>query len=186
MYPELTNLLPPERLRAVKREYFLRLATAGVFALALVVVGSGILLLPSYLYLNQQIQVAQTHSNDIDAHLSAIAGQSANTRISSLSADADYLARLQQVPSASTAFRAVLIVSRPGIALTGFTYSPAQHKNDGKMTLTGLSQTRETLHAYTDALTALPFVTNVDLPISAYAKDSSIPFTITLMGTLMP
>ena len=186
MYPELTNLLPPERRRAAKRDYFFRVATVAISALTCVVVGSGVLLIPSYLYVNQQIQVSQARSKDIDTQLASIKGQEASTRMATISGDADYLTRLSGIPTASAVFRAVLGVPRAGITLTGFTFTPPQTKDDGKMTLTGIASTREALRTYNDALTALPFVSNVDLPISSYAKDSVIPFTITLTGTLTP
>jgi Tfp pilus assembly protein PilN len=54
------------------------------------------------------------------------------------------------------------------------------------MEISGIADTREDLRSYESALSALPFVTNADLPISDYAKASAIPFTITLTGSLAP
>jgi hypothetical protein len=186
MYPELTNLLPAERIRALKREYFIRLATVGVFALTTVVVASGALLVPSYLYLNQEIRARATRSTELDAKLAASQGRETNQRLTALSDSAIYLARLATTTAATAALRGVLGVPHTGITLTGFVFTPSTQGANGKMILTGMATTRETLRAYDLALSQLLYVSNADLPISAYAKESAIPFTITLTGTLMP
>jgi hypothetical protein len=54
------------------------------------------------------------------------------------------------------------------------------------MEITGVADTREDLRGYDAALSALPYVSSVDLPISVYAKSSSIPFSISLTGSLTP
>ncbi len=186
MHTELTNLLPLERIRSAKREYFMRLATVALFALTAVVLGSGALLIPSYLYLNQEIGVRQARLNELDTLLVASKGGETSARLTTLNENATYLARLQTTPSATAVLRAVLAAPRTGIVLSGFTFSPSQKGADARATLTGVATTRETLRAYVEQLSALPFVSNADLPISAYAKESAIPFTITLTGPLMP
>lgn len=183
---ELTNLLPPDRLATQRQGYFLRLATVAVFALAGVALVSGIMLVPSYLYLEHQIQVRERSIAAADANLALSHGKETNARLSALSDTATYLARLATTTTATGALRGVLAVPRPGITLTGLTFTPPTHSGDGQMVLTGSAATREALRTYDDALTQLPFVANADLPISAYAKDADIPFTITLTGTLMP
>jgi Tfp pilus assembly protein PilN len=186
MQTELTNLLPPERLVTLKREYFLRLATTAIAALAAVVIGSGALLIPSYLYLGQEIQARQNRLAELDTQLAATGGKETNARLAALTDNVSYLARLASSSSATAALRGVLAAPRPGITLTAVIFDPAKQKADGKMTLKGTAATRQTLRAYVDVLSALPFVSNADLPISAYAKETSIPFVITLTGTLAP
>ncbi len=183
---ELTNLLPPDRLATLRREYFMRLVIVTVIALSGIAVGSGALLVPSYLYLVHEIQVHETNIQDLDGRLAQVNGPETKAELASLTSTATYLARLSTTSPATAAFRGVLAVPRTGITLTGLTYLPATHGADGKMTLTGTAATRESLRAYDDALSALPYVDSADLPISAFAKDSDIPFVISLTGTLSP
>jgi hypothetical protein len=185
-YPELTNLLPLDRIAGLRREYYIHLATIGMFTLAAVIIGSGALLMPAYLYLNQQIQSREATVAGLDARLANSEGKAETKRLATLSASATYLARLATSTSATGAMGGVLAVPRTGITLTGISYTPPVHASDGKMVLTGMASTRETLRTYDQALTDLPFVSNVDLPISSYAKDTDIPFAITLTGTLTP
>ena len=186
MHYELTNLLPFDRRRAIRREYFVRLATVFTCGLIAVVIGSGALLVPSYLYLNQEIHLREARLADLDSRLASSQGQQANLRLNTLSENSTYLSRLATTSSATPALRAVIELPHSGITLSGFSYTPVQRGTDGRMILTGTASTRETLRAYVQALGQLPFVSNADLPISAYAKESAIPFTITLTGSLQP
>jgi Tfp pilus assembly protein PilN len=170
----------------VKQEYFIRLGTVTLFALAAIVLASGALLAPSYLYLNTEIQARSNQLSALEAQLGATVGSQASSRLSALSGNAAYLARLASTSSATAALRNVLSAPHTGISLVAFSITPAKHGNDGTMTLTGTASTRETLRAYNDALSHVPGVTNGDLPISAYAQDSNIPFSIKLTGSFMP
>lgn len=186
MHPELTNLLPHDRSKKMQREYYVRLGTVIVSALSAVVLGSGALLIPSYLYLQSQITAEQAHNADLDARLATSNGKEASARLSLLTQDANYLARLATTSAATASIRSVLMLPRPGIVLSGFTYAPASKGPNGKMTIAGTAATREMLRAYVQTLGTVPFVTTVDLPISSYAKERDIPFIITLTGTLSP
>lgn len=186
MASELLNLLPPERLRAWKRDYFVRLATVCVLALTVVVVGSGALLVPAYLYLGEQTEARQAYVKTLDKELADAKEKGTSQRLTALTEGATYLARLATTTTATGAFRGVLAAPRTGVTLTGFTYTSPTQGTNGRMDLKGQATTREALRAYTEALSALPFVSNVELPISAYAKERDIPFTITLTGTLRP
>lgn len=186
MYPELTNLLPPERRSLMTQEYFIRLGSVILIALAVVTLAGGALLVPSYLYLNSEIQARSERVAALDAELAATAGTEASSRLTTLSSNATYLARLASTSSATAALRNLFTAPRTGITLSSFSITPAKRGTDGSLTLTGVASTRETLRAYNEALSQLPGVTNGDLPISTFAKDSNIPFSIKLTGSLEP
>ncbi len=182
---ELTNLLPPERIKRWKNEYFVRLATTAFLALTGVVVAGVALLVPSYLSLHLETKAQQARIQELDATLATSNGKETTARLAALNSSTTYLARLATTTTATNAVRGVLSAPRTGIILTDFTYTPAP-PTGGKMVLTGVAATREHLRAYKMALSALPFVSAVELPISVYAKESNIPFTINLSGSLLP
>jgi hypothetical protein len=189
MYSELTNLLPTDRRRAMRREYFVHLATVGVWLLVILVIVQGVLLLPSYLYESETAATRTAQLKDLSAHLATSQQQQVQSSLTALKTESTSLLTLNTIPTASTALRAVLAVPRPGISLTGFTFTPSGTGTTGTaraMQLTGTAATRENLSSYDNALAALPFVTNANLPISDYAMDNNIPFQITLTGSLMP
>lgn len=186
MVPNLTNLIPPERIRAFGRLYFMRLATVGVLVLVGVVVIHAVLLVPSFLYARQQVSERTIELATLTATLAKTEEREVSARVTALSEDATYLARLKDAPTASALIRAILLVPRPGIIVTGFTFTPAAKGAMARMALSGVADTRDALRRYDQALSAEPYVDQTDLPISAYAKEREIAFTITLVGTLTP
>lgn len=186
MYRELTNLLPSDRSRALRHEYFLRLATVTLLTLSFVVVAAGVMLVPSYLSFTQEARVKQTELAQLAGTLEAAEEKEVGARLAQLEADVTHLNRLSSQPTASGALRAVLTVSREGISLDSFAYTPNTTAGENSLVLSGTATTRDALRRYNLALSALPFVSKSDLPISAYAKETELPFTITLTGTLRP
>lgn len=184
MEPELTNLLPKERTSALRQLYFLRLAVVSLIVLAGVLIVHGVLLLPSYLYLRNQVAEREDSLTRLTTSLAGTEEQAISMRVAALAADSAHLARLTSVPKASAAVSAIIALPRPGIRLTGFSFAP---ETDGAvMTVSGIASTRETLRRFEQSLASAPYVTKADLPISAYAKENDIAFTITLSGPLMP
>ncbi len=183
---DVINLLPPEKKRAFRRGYFLRLATTAVFLLAALVVVHGVLLLPSSIYLTM---IRDARERELAAVEKSVAADTSvmSMRLAKLKQDAVYLSRLGEAPTASAAVQAVLLIPRQGIRITSMTFAPSTaDAADGVMTITGVSATREALRSYNLALSNAPFVSKADLPISAYAAEANIEFTITLTGTLKP
>ena len=180
MSHELTNLLPPERRTLHTREYALRLATIVATVLSLVIIIHGVLLAPSYVYLHDQITLRQNRLDTLSQERAASGYEDLASRIKSLSDNANILIKLQSAPSGSEAIRSILDLPRTGITLSSFTFMPGNGKDTGRMTLTGSAATRESLRTFDRSLASLSFVTSTDLPLSAYAKEKEIPFTITL------
>lgn len=187
MTVELTNLLPRERVALLTRNYFFRLSTVGVLMLAAIVLINLIMLIPSYLFLESDIAAAKQNLAALDTSLIASRGTEVGARLDRVEVDAAYLARLEKQTTAAAALRGVLAEPHPSIAITGISFTAAATQgDDGKMIVSGTAATRDALRRYSVALSSLPFVEKADLPISAYAKDSDIPFSITLTGTFMP
>jgi len=185
MSRELTNLLPLEKKRAFRREYFVRLSVVGALLLSAVLLFGAVMLIPSYLSFSQEHALQEKRVTQLEATLQNAQERAIGERLTRLSEDTEHLNRLGQVPSGSSAVRAVLRVARPGIALTGITFSPGAEE-EHTMTLSGTAQTREALRAYNLALSELPFVSSSELPISTYAKETDLDFMITLTGTFIP
>ncbi|MDB5237092.1 MAG: hypothetical protein JWL88_194 [Parcubacteria group bacterium] len=186
MFPELTNLLPRSQIRAFRRGYFLRVATLGCFILIGLVLLHGLMLLPSFLYAHAEVIQESAQLAGLNASLHTSEEAQVRARLAQLSSNVAYLNKLASTTTASNAVRAVLAVPRTGVTLSGFTFAPSKAGKPGVMGLSGTAATRDSLRAYALALGALPFVTNADLPISAYTKENQIPFTITLTGSLRP
>jgi len=152
-----------------------------------VLVVHGIFLLPSYLAATSEVNIETTELSAASAAV-ATSTTDAAAELATLKSDAAYLSKLATAPSASAALRAVLAVPHPGITIQSLTYTPPKSDSPASATvvITGTADTREHLRAYDLVLSGLSFIANVDLPISDYAQQTNIPFTLTLTGTLTP
>ena len=185
MHNELTNLLPFDRQRALARDYLLRLGVVGTILVTTLVLIAALLLLPTYVFLSKSMDAEEKRLATIESTLSAINGSELSARLSALTSDARILTALADAPSASATIREALAVSRPGISLTGLVYTPENAETSGgTLSIAGTAATRDALRNYQLALQDAVFARTAVLPVSAYAKDSDIAFTITV--TLAP
>lgn len=183
--PELlTNLLPFERRRALTRDYFLRLGTVATLLATTLVLVAAALLAPTYVFLAKSVAAKEARLASVKASLASSDDAVLSARLAALRSDADALATLARAFSASAIVRAALAVSRAGVTLSGFEYSPAADTRPGTLSLSGAAATRDALRAYQLALERAPFARSASLPVSTYAKDRNIPFTIAI--TLAP
>lgn len=180
----LTNLLSPERQRALRRDYFVRYGVAVVVAITILIVIAGILLFPTYVFLTKALSAKEARLASIESKLSSADEVTLSARLSNLAHSTTILMRLSKIPSTSVLIRNLLAVSHPGITLSGFSYTPSADKNANILTISGTATTRDALRAYQVALQDTSFIQTADLPISVYAKDTDISFTVTI--TLVP
>ncbi|HQT82789.1 MAG: hypothetical protein B7W98_00190 [Parcubacteria group bacterium 20-58-5] len=184
MHNELTNLLPQERQRAFAHDYFLRLSVIGVVLLTILVLIAALLLVPTYVFLAQSESAKTARLATMESALSSANETALSARLVALSSDAATLTALADAPSASAILRSLLAVSRSGVTLSGLAYTPAAGSTAGTVAVSGVAATRDALRNYQLALQGAPTVASATLPVSAYASDTDIAFSITV--TLSP
>jgi hypothetical protein len=184
MHNELTNLLPPERKRAVSRRYFLRLGVVIAVLVTSLVGATAVLLIPTYVFLDGSENAKKSHLTTVESTLSAADGASLSSRLATLSSNAAKLVTLSNAPSVSGTVRAMLALARPGVTLSDFSYAAPSGKVPGTLIVSGTAATRDALRNYQMALQGASFARSAVLPVSAYAKDSDINFTITVSLSL--
>ncbi len=184
MHNELTNLLPSARRNILSRDYFLRFGVVVVVFVMILALAAILLLLPTYVFLSESARAKEAHLAAIDSTLSSVSGTSLPARLATLSRNVAALSALAHTPSVNAIVRSALGISRPGVSLSGFIYTSVNGPHAGTLAITGSALTRDALRGYQLALSSAPFAQSADLPVSAYAKDSDISFTITV--TLAP
>lgn len=184
MHDELTNLLPPERVQALLRNYVLRVVVVIIVLATALTLSAAILLVPTYVLLAGNENTKKTHLANIESTFSSAEEAALSARLAVLSRNAAALVALSNAPSASAIIQEVLAVSRPGITLSGLSYTPPADKEPGTLVVSGSSATRDALRNYQLALEQTPLARSAVLPVSAYAKDANIDFAITI--TLAP
>jgi len=184
MNNELTNLLPRERQRILSRDYILRIGVIVAVLATVLILSLAVLLIPTYVFLSGNASAKKVNLARIESSLSSADEVVLSERLTTLSENAAALAALSNAPSASATIRKILSVPRPGIILSGLSFIPSTGKSSGTVIISGSSATRDSLRSYQLALQGAPLATSAVLPVSAYAKDSNIAFTITV--TLAP
>lgn len=184
MHNELTNLLPSDRQHALRRDYFIRLSTIAALLVTALTIATAILLIPTYVFLTASYSASKTRLANIGSTISSSEDVALSAQLATLSNNTKILSALADEYSISTIMRAVIAIPRPGVVLSSFAYSPVVGKKQRTLEISGEAATRDALRAYQLALQKAPFASSADLPVSAYAKDSDITFTITV--TLLP
>jgi hypothetical protein len=182
--PEYTNLLPPEREHALKSDYRTRLVVVALWLISALTLGAGALLIPTYLLLAQQEGIKSVQLASLTAKLSSSDEVALAQRLAALSENASRLTDLGKDPSISNTLREMLAIAHVGAALTALDYTPGDGKQARVVKISGTAASRNALRNYQLALEGSPLVASASLPVSAYAKDTDIPFTIVV--TLKP
>jgi hypothetical protein len=180
MTTDRLDLLPPERRRALTRAYLLRLATVAAIIGAVLALASAALLIPTYTYLLQAREASNARLADASKNLAAVEETDLAKRLEALERDATTIAALATSTPGSALIRAVLAVGRPGVALSDIEYTPAVGPKAAAVALSGVAATRNDLRAFQLALESAPGIAGADLPVSSYAKDQNLPFTIAI------
>lgn len=183
---ELTNLLSRDRIRALRREYMVRLLTVAAVLTSIVVGVHAVLLSPAYIYLLEEVKTREAHLAGLALAFASSEGQEMGTRLAELGTRAEALYLIAKAPTGSSVIRSVLATPHSGIRITGVTLSRPEGGGDSQMRVMGIAQKREPLQIFHKALSSLSFVSRADLPLSVYAQESDISFSITLSGTLAP
>lgn len=184
MINKLTNLLPSSRQDLIAHEYVFRLGVVAISLCSALVLVAAVLLLPSYVFLLGSAEAKGTHLATIKSTLSSADEKNLSVRLSSLSNDVATLTMFAKKMPVSVAARSILGITRPGITLSGLLYTSVVGKNSPTFALSGTASSRDALRNYQIALQGASFVSSAELPVSAYAKDTNITFTITV--TLTP
>lgn len=186
MKHELTNLLPRERTRAFRQQYFLRLLTvAGVLGIVLVVV-HGLLLLPTYLLLTGEAQEAQKELATLKALENTENKDEASKKLEELNTQAKRLESVLEYKSATEVIESLLKAPLTGISLSRISYVPPTLQGEGRLVVSGTALSRSALDTFVKELKKNTRFSVVDLPISAYAKETNLDFTISISGDFTP
>ena len=184
MSNNLTDLLPSDRRDALASEYRYRLGVVIMSLVTVLTFVAAILLMPTYVFLAGSASAKDEQLSSIRRALSASNQVALSAQLTALTSDAAVLTALSGAPSASQLISTAFAVPRTGVSVSGFTYTPAEGKAPGVLALSGIATTRDALRSYQLALQSASFARAADLPVSAYAKDANIDFTITI--TLAP
>jgi hypothetical protein len=171
----MINLLPPDGKKALRTEYYLRVATTYSFLVGIALAITAALLLPTYFYVRFQ-----------SAALSASAaaeGREAETfaAIERAVTEANALSELynespRYVPLSEIVAELTSLSGR-GVTLQSFTLGRSG-ETFPTFTIVGTAENRNALVEFRNRVEAHEYFASVDLPLSTLARDVNIPFQV--------
>jgi Tfp pilus assembly protein PilN len=180
MHNEHINLLPYSRQKQLRQDYWVRFTMVVIVVVTWLVVIAGVLLIPSYVFLNMDKAIKQEDLKNRENTLASSDEKELLAQLQALGEQAASLKGLQSTPSVVQTMALILAASHEELSLVGFVYMPAVGKAPRSITISGVADSRDALRRYQVALKAVPGVSSAELPVSAYTKDAAIPFTITV------
>lgn len=174
-------LLKPDRTR-VRREYLVRLATVTLFVLATIIALGAVLLIPSLVLSQAQLDSVSSHQDLLARSIEIREGGAALTELNRATAALSLLAKRDD--AALHELVADIGSAAPaGVAVTRLVFD-ADTEGPGRLQVSGTANTRTALLTFSDALEASRRFAAVDLPVSNLARERDIEYILTV--TLAP
>lgn len=173
----MINLLPPKGHTSLKHEYFLRIISVYGFMLGAVFISGIILVLPTYVLVSSQLNNVRPMDSEEEIIKNTYAEalshiQDANTVMAQLRS---------AVPNVETS---AIITEVIRLAPKGITFHTFQAKREANVLksidVQGYAVTRNALAALKNALEASPIFETATVPISDLARETNLPFVITI------
>ncbi len=173
------NLLPENIRRVITIEYRMRLF---IIVIVFIIALEGSLLIflfPSWLNSYYKEKDVAGRTEDLNDSLSTLDINTTTSFIKSVNNTLKILDDNLEYPKFVPVLDNLLSKKSSSIRLSGINYN-VDTRNAGKIVLTGVGASRESLVSFSDRLKGIDYLKKVDLPISNLAKDKDINFTISI------
>jgi len=174
----MTNLIPPDAIKAVKKEYWVRVLSVWAFLLTGTFVVFSALLVPTYVLFESQIKGFELEEAQTDKEPSEDYNQALDeiTRANEL---AGQLSQETETFNASELLSAVEAAQSDAILINRFSYE-REGETVNSIKLSGTAEDRNSLASFADALKRHPLFTEAEVPVSSLVREEDLPFNITV------
>ncbi|OHA32617.1 MAG: hypothetical protein A3A22_00390 [Candidatus Taylorbacteria bacterium RIFCSPLOWO2_01_FULL_45_34b] len=177
------SLLPSEEKKKIRREYFLRLGIVFLCFSFFSILLASFLIIPLYMLthgmrkaLTQEAAILENSPNLKEAEVIKKTLRESKDKIAVLSSESEQ----REVGG----LVAASLQKRKGLAITITTFNYSREGNAlGIITLEGQSSNRDDLLAFKKRFEQDPLWTSVELPVSNFARDKEISFSLKLSGS---
>ncbi len=173
----MINLIPPEGHKVMRREYLLRAWSTILLLFSCVVIFLTIALIPAYVLTNAQIKAFELETEQKNGNDDIYANVEKEVQV------ANSMLNQFKTPSPSM-FSSAVIEEIKNSAPASIAFSTFQVNTTGvvidTVQIQGVAPTREALAQLKLKLEASPMFEKAEVPIADLAKDTNLPFTITI------
>ncbi len=174
----MINLIPQVAKNKIISEYWVRVVSVWMFVISLASIVVSLLLLPVYVLVTSKVDAYSTSADEGAGKVAEYdVSASALTKVNN---QAQMLLEAGKVKQFSELVTAISALQSPDITITEFNF----HRSGivpKTVQVNGKAATRQSLASFRDSLIALPWVGDVNLPISNLAKDRDITFNISIV-----
>lgn len=172
----MINLLPPEGHRAVKQEYFFRMGASVLLLFSCVGIFLTIAFVPTYVLVGAQIKTFEgVERNNSKSAVS-------ETTESEMNDTENLLRQLSKTSESRTAGSIIADIEKTAPPAISFkTFRIESVKGTTTIQVQGVAETRGSLAEFKKALEASDSFAKADVPISDLAKETDLPFMLTII-----
>ncbi len=173
----MINLLPDQEKNIIRKEYRLRVIAVILVGILITAILTIVFLLPSYILVLYKNKVAEQFVNKTPTTEVDEEDFVATLRKAKISAQV-----LRPGPAVLTMTRVIEIINTTktsNISITSMTYNKGAD-TPPTIDIIGKAKTRQSLVNFTQSLQKSQPIASVDLPVSSFAKDTDIPFSIAI------
>lgn len=179
----MTNLIPPDARKGVRREYWLRVASVWAFLGAVVCIILTAVFAPTYVLFDAQLKglLLEEANKNNEQKAEYEAARTTILRANDIAAQLDPGTK---TIDALTLLGAVEEAQGDGITLTSYRYA----KENGEVrniNIQGIARDRTALADFADALRRSPYFAEANVPVSSLVRDQDLPFNLTV-GVTVP
>ncbi|GMQ95169.1 MAG: hypothetical protein BMS9Abin13_281 [Patescibacteria group bacterium] len=177
----MSNLLPQYKKGKVRKEYYIRLGIVFSLLLSASILISMVLLVPSYILSSVKYNITYGQLEDEKARMAATpAGENPEEIIANVNSKLAGLKGEKLSPVVSYDLFGVIIGHKPpNLKINAFFYSDDRSRTT--ISISGVSENRESLLLFMQALEREPLFFSVDLPISYFVKGKDIGFSVKII-----
>lgn len=172
------HLLPEKEKKVLKREYLFRLIFVILCFVGASLVVASVFLLPSYLLSNRKLADLNEQNSQIKQDIQKKTDPNLAKFLSSLKGNLAALKITNTTGSSSVPIKEITDKKTSGITLNQFFIN--YNDSGSSIIVSGNAKTRDYLTTFYHDIQSIPDFSKVDLPISDFAADKNIDFTMTL------
>jgi|GEM_PF-1200505 len=181
----MANLITEKQKKIVKMDYLIRLSSVSLIILSILGLFLLAYVIPYYISLSKKDQaVAEQFKNVINIENKENVGESAS-KIANQTSDemkaVEFYNKNNFIPSVY--FNKIIQNKNSSIIITKLSFTLVR-KGQGQFLVSGLAKNREGLVTFIDDLKAKADFPNVESPVSDFAIDKDIPFTLNMSVTI--
>jgi hypothetical protein len=181
----MINLIPPHGRTALTHEYILRVGSLYGFVIGGVLMASAALMVPTYVLTGSQLKALRMESPETEEIKSAFDRASEEIKIANALASQLRVREKSSEYMYSQIIEEIVRSASGGIVFANF-QGGDEEKGLREIMIQGTAANRSTLAEFKASLEAAPLFEKADIPISDLARDTNLPFvvTVTLADTI--